>query len=188
MSDRPIVQKVNERSDPDEVGMSLKPVQKRELMLTLEAKSLDKMRKEATVRLDHPKGSTFSIICDEGAYLEGEDTAPPPLAYYSASIAFCLLTQLSRYAKIARLEIEHMSLRQETRFAMEGSALQGTLTGRGVVVATIVDIKSNEPSEKIAELVRVAQQSCFVHQSIAQPVPTETSIVLNGEPFQRPGD
>jgi len=29
----------------------------------------------------------FSITCDEGAYLAGEDTAPPPLAYFSAGIA-----------------------------------------------------------------------------------------------------
>jgi hypothetical protein len=45
-------------------------------------------KKRATVTLEQPEGSTFSIICDEGAYLAGEDTAPPPLAYFSAGIAF----------------------------------------------------------------------------------------------------
>jgi hypothetical protein len=46
------------------------------------------MKKRALVTLEQPEGSTFSIICDEGAYLDGEDSAPPPLAYFSAGIAF----------------------------------------------------------------------------------------------------
>ena len=30
----------------------------------------------------------FEIICDEGLSLGGDDTAPPPLAYFAASVAF----------------------------------------------------------------------------------------------------
>jgi hypothetical protein len=30
----------------------------------------------------------FTIDCDEGPALGGEDTAPPPLAYFSAALAF----------------------------------------------------------------------------------------------------
>lgn len=30
----------------------------------------------------------FEMICDEGRNLGGDDTAPPPLAYFAASIAF----------------------------------------------------------------------------------------------------
>ena len=30
----------------------------------------------------------FEIVCDEGKNLGGDDTAPPPLAYFAASIAF----------------------------------------------------------------------------------------------------
>ena len=30
----------------------------------------------------------FEIICDESALIGGDDTAPPPLAYFAASIAF----------------------------------------------------------------------------------------------------
>lgn len=30
----------------------------------------------------------FEMICDEGKNLGGDDTAPPPLAYFAASIAF----------------------------------------------------------------------------------------------------
>lgn len=30
----------------------------------------------------------FEILCDEGAAIGGDDTAPPPLAYFGASLAF----------------------------------------------------------------------------------------------------
>ncbi|MGI9474762.1 MAG: OsmC family protein, partial [Rubripirellula sp.] len=83
----PIVRKVAERSDPAERNLSLQPHQHREVVLHVEAESLENMRKRATVRVDQPHGSSFEIICDEGPYLGGDDSAPPPLAYYSASLA-----------------------------------------------------------------------------------------------------
>ena len=30
----------------------------------------------------------FEIVCDESALIGGDDSAPPPLAYFAASIAF----------------------------------------------------------------------------------------------------
>lgn len=81
---------VSRKAKPGKGGVpgSLQPHQDRELIVSLEAESLDGMRKRAVVTLEQPVGSTFSIICDEGAYLGGDDTAPPPLAYFSAAIAF----------------------------------------------------------------------------------------------------
>lgn len=32
--------------------------------------------------------AAFEILCDEGAGLGGDDSAPPPLAYFAASVAF----------------------------------------------------------------------------------------------------
>ncbi len=83
-----IVRKLEARGAAAEAGSSLKPVQDRELIVRVEARSLEKMRKQAVVTLEQPQGSTFTILCDEGAYLGGDDTAPPPLSYFSAGIAF----------------------------------------------------------------------------------------------------
>lgn len=30
----------------------------------------------------------FEILCDESALIGGDDSAPPPLAYFAASVAF----------------------------------------------------------------------------------------------------
>jgi hypothetical protein len=58
------------------------------LELVVEAEALDKQHKKGEATLTQPAGKTFTIHCDEGAYLSGDDSAPPPLAYLSSSVAF----------------------------------------------------------------------------------------------------
>lgn len=58
------------------------------VQVRVNAEDLGNQKKRAVVSLESPEGSAWSITCDEGAYLGGEDTAPPPLAYFSAGIAF----------------------------------------------------------------------------------------------------
>ena len=67
---------------------SLQEHQDRELRVRVSAESLENMKKRAVATLEAPVGSTWSILCDEGAYLSGDDAAPPPLVYFSAAIAF----------------------------------------------------------------------------------------------------
>lgn len=72
---------------PD-VPTGLQPEHNRTVEIEAVATSLDKFKKEATVGSVIPKGSTFTITCDEGPYLDGDDSAPPPLSYLVASVAF----------------------------------------------------------------------------------------------------
>ena len=81
-----IVEKIEERAH--ESPSSLQEKQDRELRVHVEARMLEGMEKEAVVTLEQPVGSVFRMRCDEGAYLAGDDTAPPPLSYFSAAIAF----------------------------------------------------------------------------------------------------
>lgn len=82
----PIVEKVEERKHDS--PSSLQERQDRELRVRVEARTVEGMKKEAVVTLEQPVGSVFRMRCDEGAYLAGDDTAPPPLSYFSAAIAF----------------------------------------------------------------------------------------------------
>ena len=86
-----IVRKLEARvAEPGAGGTpgSPKEHQDRELRVRVSAERLEGMRKRAVVTLEAPVGSTFEIVCDEGAYLAGDDTAPPPLSYFSAAVAF----------------------------------------------------------------------------------------------------
>ncbi len=61
---------------------------RREIVIEVEAETLERQRKLARVRSGGGAGSTFEMICDEGARIGGDDTAPSPLAYFSAGVAF----------------------------------------------------------------------------------------------------
>jgi hypothetical protein len=54
---------------------------KRELQVEADAETLEKLRKEG-----HARG--FTVYCDEGERSGGENTAPPPLAYFGLALAF----------------------------------------------------------------------------------------------------
>ena len=59
---------------------------RREIVITVEAETLGRQRKRARVQAG--RGSAFEMLSDEGQYLGGDDSAPPPLAYFSAGVAF----------------------------------------------------------------------------------------------------
>jgi hypothetical protein len=86
-----IVRKLEARAaEPGTAGVAAGPQERldREVVFRVHAETLGDMKKRAAVTLEAPAGSTFEIVSDEGAHLGGEDTAPPPLSYFSAAIAF----------------------------------------------------------------------------------------------------
>ena len=74
---------LEESSDEIQVPQGAKAFQ-----IRLTAKSRDKLKKQALVSIDLPGFSPFVMWCDEGTSLGGEDSAPAPLAYFAAVIAF----------------------------------------------------------------------------------------------------
>lgn len=53
----------------------------REIVLEADAETLGKMRKEG-----HARG--FTVYCDEAERTGGDNSAPPPLAYFGLSLGF----------------------------------------------------------------------------------------------------
>lgn len=70
-----------------------------------------------------------------------------------------------------------------TRFHIEGSALAGTIRSHPLEFDSRVTVASPEPPEKIAHLVRVSENSCYVMQSLLTPVKVNASATLNGQPL-----
>jgi hypothetical protein len=63
----------------------------REIRLRVQATTLGRQKKRAEVWSEvsgQSAGSRWAIQCDEGTRVGGDDTAPPPLAYFSAGLAF----------------------------------------------------------------------------------------------------
>ena len=89
-----IVTKLSEGPSGAEVAAQVaaaNPTADREIRVHVSAKTVGHQKKRAEVWTEaqgRAWGSRFAIMCDEGKAIGGEDTAPPPLAYLSAGIAF----------------------------------------------------------------------------------------------------
>lgn len=60
----------------------------RDIQVLVSAETLGGQKKRATVRNARAGGTTWEMLCDETVRLGGEDSAPQPLNYFSAGIAF----------------------------------------------------------------------------------------------------
>jgi hypothetical protein len=69
------------------------------------------------------------------------------------------------------------------KFKSEGSVLAETVKAMGVGFETRLEIESEEPPERVAAVVRNAENGCYVLQSILHPVPVERKFTLNGSSF-----
>ncbi len=73
----------------------------------------------------------------------------------------------------------HVGMRNK----LEGSVLQGTARASCLGIETRLDLESDEPAERIAALVRQAENGCYTMQALLAPVQFTRSASLNGSPL-----
>jgi hypothetical protein len=88
---------------------------------------------------------------------------------------------------VRKVSIQKARISVKGRFATEGSVLAETVRSRPVGFETRLEIESPEATAQVASLVRSAENSCYVLQSLLDPVPVERSVVLNGAPLDLQG-
>ena len=69
------------------------------------------------------------------------------------------------------------------RFKSEGSVLAETVKARSQGFETRLELESDEPAERVAAVVRNAENGCYVMQTILHPVSVERKCMLNGREF-----
>lgn len=191
MSESTIVRKVATTLSPECFEVTpfekARPGENMKFEVNVIAESDRGMRKKALVEPNLPTWGTFELICDEGTALGGEDTAPPPLGYFSSGLAFCLLTHLASYIRAKKLKVDNIRVEQRMRFstslvteAEKSADLQGNCDG----LETYVVIDSPEPAERIKALIEVSESACMALQAIVNTVPQFTKVRLNGEDFE----
>lgn len=65
-------------------------------------------------------------------------------------------------------------------FKVEGSVLAQTVRASLNGVKTHLEVESNAPPERVAGVVRNAENGCFVMQALLNPVPVTSSVLVNG--------
>ncbi len=137
-----------------------------EVVYETEGRSVGKMRNEITVRWGGAGEGPWEMATDEGGFHGGENTAPPPLAYWATGFTGCLMTQIRAFAR--RLDIPIAGLTVKARFAWAGRQ-----EGRGPYVSSPrgfgfdIDIDSAAPAADLVRLVEAAKRGCFIDQTMA---------------------
>ena len=151
--------------------------------INLTAEAHDRQKKSGMVQVNIPGFSPVKLYCDEQIPV-GDDTAPPPLAFLCAGIAFCLMTHLTDIYTARKIKIRSMKLEQRMRFQTNLSNMRElghTTDGQTMGIETHVLIDSDEPQERIMALLDEAENACMAHHALRNPIPWQTRLVYNGE-------
>jgi len=164
-------------------GSSLSPEQKRTLHVRGEARLEEGLLMEARVQLLKPIGSTFLFRADETTAQGGQELAPPPLAYVSAGVGFCFMTQLGRYAHIMKWSLDSYSIVQDNAYESAGSLVRGDLRSEARPFGTHVFVRSGRSDAEARRLVALGERTCFLHAAMRGAFPSRVRIELNGRPL-----
>jgi hypothetical protein len=122
------------------------------------------------VALQLPGMSHFALRSDESA----ADRAPSGLALISAGIAFCYMTQLSRYIDYMKYRIRQVRLVQYHPYAFDGT------TGTIEPVATHLFLHGDESDDTHEKLMRISATTCFLHATLKAALAPQIRVELNG--------
>ncbi len=125
------------------------------------ARSLAGMQKEAIAA--SASGTVWRLASDEGPYLDGFDEAPCPLAFMTAGMVSSYMHTLLAVARARNLTVRDLTLVQDNRYTMKGSALQGTMTGGALPVELDVRIDTDAGDAELRDLTAAAVRVSPVH-------------------------
>lgn len=151
------------------------------VVFNVEGTAVGKMRNEIKGQMISPVlDEAFEMATDEGAAHGGDMTAPPPLAYFCTGFVACLMTQTRAFAKRLRVEVGDVKVKAhiEWEARVEG---RNPYTSRPVAFRMDVDLDSDAPFEDQKRLLDAAQKGCFVEATLANPIPVQHNLLIDGE-------
>jgi organic hydroperoxide reductase OsmC/OhrA len=93
------------------------------------------------------------------------------------------MTQVSRYGHMLNVTVTRMTMHVKTSFRVTGSVLEDTIDGEMLAAETTLELESPDPPDRVARVVRNAEQGCFVMQALLRPVPVTGRTLLNRGPL-----
>jgi organic hydroperoxide reductase OsmC/OhrA len=143
------------------------------------ARALDGMQKEAVVAYG-ASGTAWRMVCDEGPYLHGTDLAPFPLAFFCAGMASSYMSELVFLLRQRNIAFANITLLQDNRYTMEGSAIAGTMTGGALPVELQLQIESAASTSVLQQLLMDAVAASPAGALLRGMYVSEFSLTHNG--------
>jgi uncharacterized OsmC-like protein len=129
---------------------------------------------EVDTWLGMPGTSHFRLVSDEGA----GDAAPCGLALLSAGIAFCYMTQLSRYIENMKMNIRGVRLVQFNPYVVGSNAAAEPID-------THLFLNGEAPEETHLQLLSIAARTCYLHAASKTTIEPNLRIIHNGRDIAR---
>ncbi len=145
--------------------------QKRVVHVSTEGSIRQDGLKSINVQCIQPAGSRFQMLSDDSKVTGGQERAPSGLAYLSAGVAFCFMTQIGRYAHITKQKLDGYRIIQDTAFRLAQDHDPDAFA-----VETLVCLDTGEPPDKSIQLVRMGEQTCYIHATYRTATETELSF------------
>jgi uncharacterized OsmC-like protein len=165
---------------PGGVGSSLSAEQKRTLHVQVAAAwQAASPIMTVDVELLKPIGSGFRLLCDDAE----DGKAPPPLAYLSAGVGFCYMTQMGRYAHIKRRELSSYEIVQDNgcEYCAVDPETPGRAEARLTQFDTHVRLASDISEAEAEDILRVSERTCFLHAGLRATHPSSVQVSQSGE-------
>lgn len=126
--------------------------------------AVGKMRNEISIAWPDMK-QAWTMATDEAPNLGGEDTAPPPLAFFMAALVGCAMTQVRMMARQMKVTVSDLRVTARADWVRD-------VPERGVHVADTtgyeidIEIDSPNPPAEVEALIHASQKGCFVEHSL----------------------
>jgi uncharacterized OsmC-like protein len=133
---------------------------------------------ESESALDMPGVSFFRFKSDERPDIE---QGPSGIAFVSAAIAFCYMTQIARFIEHQKLNIRGVRIVQYAPYSLAGNIADGSWTGIQEPVDTHLFMSGDESDETHERLMKTGAAICFLHSSLRDANEPVVSIELNGQ-------
>ena len=166
---------------PDALGLDGPPPRDGETVRVW-ARSLAGMQKEAVVR--STAGGAWRLASDEGPYLDGFDAAPCPLGFMTVGMVSSWMNAVLDAARARGVTVRDLVLVQDNRYTMEGSALNGTMTGGALPVELEVCVDADAGEDAVRELVAEAVGGASVYDVLRRPHVSRFTLAVNGAETQ----
>ena len=130
----------------------------------------------------------FHLESDEPAVRGGTDLGPTPLQYFVAGTAFCLITQIARFAPLYDVPLEEVQADVRAEFNAADKFVTDDSNGAFEQVTYALTVRSSAPASRVRPLIEHAERACHATQSLRRPVPVSLEVQLNGQPLPLTGE
>lgn len=133
----------------------------------LEGYSSGKRRNDVKVGMIEPERlKVWELASDEGKFHGGDETAPKPLALFTAGVVTCFMTQLRTFARQCGVGVTGLSTKAKFEWYAQRNGQEPYVACPNRFVLDI-EFETDASLEAQKRLVRAAAKGCFAEQILS---------------------